>query len=209
MELPPEASHHLLRVLRASPGEVVQLFDGSGLQVEARLVQIDGSLAIVEVITAPVDMAPDREVHLLLGMPKKGAPETAPRMATKRGVTHIHPFLAARSVADKDKRQRWLRVVSSAAQQCGRADTPFVGDLSSLASVLAEVPEASARWVMVPGAERHPPTSTASAAVVIGPEGGLSEQEVNQVLAAGFRPMGLAQFVLRVDTAVAAALTSI
>src|SRR5699024_1577787 len=115
--------------------------------------------------------------------------------------THIHPFLAARSVAKGDRRDRWERIVASAAQQCGRADLPRLVPVAPLPEVLGALPPLDLR-VGHPGAPSLGPAE-GPAGLVVGPEGGLTERELQRLLAHGARPMGLGRWVLRADTAVA------
>ncbi len=206
-QLSAAASHHLVRVLRLSQGDMVQLFDGSGSQVHARIESIEGDNVLVEVVSEPVRRAPQTACHLVLGLPKKAALDTSLRMATELGVTHIHPFFAKRSVPSKGNESRWKRIVSSAAQQCGRADMPGVSPPAKLTDVLGQLPDGLQGRVLVPGAPRLAP-SEGPIALVIGPEGGLTPDEVRICEQHGFTPMGLGEWVLRVDTAVAAGLAA-
>jgi 16S rRNA (uracil1498-N3)-methyltransferase len=137
----------------------------------------------------------------------KGAPfETALRMATELGATHIQPVQAARSVARGDKRDRWGRVVASAVQQCGRTDPPDVRPPLGLAAALAALPAEVAVWWCDPGAPPGDPPGAGPAAVLVGPEGGWTPEETEIARAAGARALSLGRHVLRADTAVAAAL---
>jgi 16S rRNA (uracil1498-N3)-methyltransferase len=207
LTLDAEASHHLLRVIRHPRGGELILFDGSGLQAHARLVDAT-DLAIVELLGPPRPAAPDAALHLLLGIPKGPALDRALRMATEAGATHIHPVVAARSVSRSDKRARWSRILESAAQQCGRADLPELADLLPLPAALEGVAWPEDRRVAVPGAE---PMGRArgAAAVAIGPEGGFSRAELGALLGSGWQAVGLSRWILRTDTAVAAALAGI
>jgi 16S rRNA (uracil1498-N3)-methyltransferase len=100
---------------------------------------------------------------------------------------------------------RWQRVVASAAGQSGRADLPEIGVPSPLADAAAQVPTSAVRRLALPGAPRMEPAA-GPAALIVGPEGGLTSGEVDLLVAAGWVPGGLAAHVLRVDTAVAAGL---
>lgn len=197
-------SHHLLHVLRARPGLEVLVFDGQGAQARARLVDVHQGRARVELLSQPVLAAPAHALHLLLGLLKGPAMDAAVRMATEAGATHIHPLLLQRSVARGDRRERWLRIATSAATQCGRADVPEVFTPLPLREALDSLPSEVDARVALPGADRLP-GSSGPAAVLVGPEGGLSPKEVQQALDAGLRPMGLGDWVLRAETAAAVA----
>jgi len=206
VEVTGEAAHHLLRVVGVAPGEAVELYTSGGLAVLARLQHARDGVAVLETDGEP--RALDRgmpERWLLLARLKGPAFDTALRMATELGVTHILPVQAERSVARGDKRPRWERVVASAVQQCGRARAPRVDGPRALTGAISAVPDGVPLFVCVPGVDcvtvvRGP------AAVLIGPEGGWTPAEVEEAVAAGARPLGLGSWVLRADTAAAAAM---
>ncbi len=202
--LDAEPSHHLLHVLRARLGLELLVFDGQGAQARARLVGQEEGRALVELLTEPALAAPTHPLHLLLGLLKGSAMDAAVRMATEAGVTHVHPLLLERSVARGDRTQRWLRIATSAATQCGRADIPQFLTLARLGQALVALPPGVDARVALLGAERLP-AAQGPAAVLVGPEGGLTPKEAQQALDAGLRPMGLGSWVLRAETAAAVA----
>ncbi len=203
-----EPTHHLLHVLRARVGESFEIFDGAGVVASATLVAVHDGVPALEVVDAPRRAAPAHPRHLLLGLPKGGALDDAIRMATEVGVTDIHPILLARSVARGDRAERWARIVESAAQQCGRGDVPTLHPVCGLDEAMARLPADVDRRVAAPGAPRLPPAD-GPAAVLIGPEGGLTPAEQARAIAAGFRPMGLGDWILRTPTAAAVALAAL
>lgn len=207
--LEEEAAHHLLDVVRLRRGGRVVLFDGRGREAEAILVAVVDGVPVLELSGEPRVAAPPHPLHLVLACPKGGATDDALRMATEAGATDLWPVLAERSVARGDRHDRWARIARSAAQQCGRADVPAVHPLLALREAVGELPGDLDRRVAVPGAERLPP-ATGPAAVLVGPEGGLTAAEVRFALTEGFTPMGLGGWILRAETAaaVATALTA-
>lgn len=202
--LEPDPSHHLLRVTGVAPGEAVLLFDGAGRQAEAVLVGAEGGLARLTQV-GPAHELGVREIHLLIGVSKHAAMDLLLRMATELGVRRIQPVLTARCVATGERGDRWERITESAAAQCGRAELPEIGPVLRLSPALAALPPELERRVLVPGGPRCAP-AVPPCALLIGPEGGLSEGEVDTAVAAGFQQEGMGAHVLRVDTAVAAAL---
>lgn len=202
--LEEDSSHHLLRVTGVAPGEAVLLFDGAGQEAEAVLVGADaGRARLTQVGAARAVAVP--EVHLLIGVSKHAAMDLLLRMATELGVRRIQPVLTSRCVATGERVDRWERITESAAAQCGRAELPEIAPVRRLDQALAAVPLDLERRVLVPGGPRRAP-AVPPCALLVGPEGGLSEAEVQQAVASGFSPEGLGARVLRVDTAVAAAL---
>ncbi len=198
------ASHHLLRVLRLEPGARVVLFDGDGNARPAEIVAVEDRRAVV-VARGPIARdVPSREAHLLVGLIKPKALDLALRMAVEAGVTHVHLFVAKRSQGRPPREDRWERVAEAAAAQCGRADLPVVTWAPSLVAALDALPAGLALYVATPGAAR-PPHPEGPAAAVIGPEGGLTPDEVAACAARGAIPLGLGAWTLRAETACALA----
>jgi len=204
-----EASHHLLRVCRHPRGSELVVFDGSGQQGRARLAEVTADdRAVIELVEAPSHAAPRRETWVVLAVLKGPAMERALRMGTEAGATGFQPVLSDRTVAKGDRHDRWLRVLTGAAQQCGRADVPELRPVRSLADGLSALPPGLTRFVAAPGAAPAP-TRSEGHAVAIGPEGGWSPRELDAMLAADWAPLGLGGWVLRADTAVAVAVASL
>ncbi len=196
--------HHLTRVLRLAPGAPVLLFDGQGGEADATLDA--GSPPRSATQHGPArHAAPAPPVHLLLAVVKGPAMDLAVRMATEAGATSIHPVFTERSVARGDRGDRWQRIAGAAAAQCRRADVPTVLPAVSLDAALARVAAVTTRLVAHPGS---PPVSPADGecAVLVGPEGGLTDAEVAQCTRAGWRTASIARHVLRADTAAAVAV---
>ena len=204
--LSAEVSHHLLQVTRLPRGQQLELFDGAGHTAVATLVGVESGRARVS-IDRRGQVERDTPLCLLMALTKGPRFEDALRMAVELGVTEVVPVLARRSVAKGDRRARWLRVIEGAARQSGRAACPVLKPLEPFSEVL-ERPDAGLRWVCVPGASETVGTQ-GPASVLIGPEGGWVDSEVDAALAAGWQPAGLGRHVLRAETAVAAALTRI
>jgi 16S rRNA (uracil1498-N3)-methyltransferase len=195
-----------LAVIHIRRGERVILFDGGPLEAVATVVDPHPPLLQVDDVR-PASRA-RADVHLLIGLPKGPAMDLAIRMATEAGVTHLHPVASSRAVPKGDRVDRWERIAESAAEQCGRADVPAILPLRSLPEALDALPSGIEVRVATPGAPRLSPTEGA-AAVLIGPEGGLTEQEVELAQSRGARPMGLGPFVLRTETAAAVAVAMV
>ncbi|MCB9679455.1 MAG: 16S rRNA (uracil(1498)-N(3))-methyltransferase [Alphaproteobacteria bacterium] len=190
-------SHHLLHVLRARPGLALVLFDGAGSEQPAELVADHDGLAIARA-TGPVrTVSAEGGIDLVVAILKHQAMDLAIRMATEAGVRGIHPVLTERSVAKGERTDRWERITSAAAAQCGRADEPVIHPVRRLREAVEglETPV----YAALPGgplAERAPGTC----AVCVGPEGGFSPAEVAW-LSAHVTPVGLGPHVYRAETA--------
>jgi 16S rRNA (uracil1498-N3)-methyltransferase len=201
--------HHLSRVLRARPGEAITLFDGAGGEVPARIVRIghDRTELVAEVGAGERAAAPpETPLVLLTAVPRGGRMDFLVQKCCELGVSRIVPVITARSVVRPEpaKRARWEKIAREAARQCGRADVPTVSPPAPLAAALAaELPTRRIVLSPEPGA---PPLRTllpdrAATALLVGPEGGLADAEVEAARAAGFQPASLGSRILRVETA--------
>lgn len=200
--------HHLTRVLRLTPGAHVELYDGSGQTALATLVDT-GPPAVVEQNEGPISAPPRPPLYALLGHTKGAALDRALRMATEAGATHLWVVGCTRSVPRGTKLPRWERIVAAAARQCGRADVPTLAYHPSVRAGCEALPSpVTDRFVAHPGAAGHG-TPIGGAAVLVGPEGGLTEDELRTALEQGLRPLGLGPHVLRADTAAAAAVSAL
>ena len=203
LTLTPQQSHHLVHVMRAEIGTRVVLFDGEHRQGIAELVSADGDAARVRVLT--VEHIPPQPVRmtLLLGLPKNPATDLALRMATEAGVSCVLPVWAERTQGRPDRHERWNRILASAAQQCGRADLPELHAPQRLTDALSAIEPGT---VLLYGARAGLPPPRKSApdvALAIGPEGGWSPAELEELQRRGGHPVSLGPYILRTETAVA------
>jgi len=107
-----------------------------------------------------------------------------------------------------DKRlTRWREIAINACEQCGRNHLPLIDPISTLPAALAQVNPDAHKWVLhTTAAKAASATAIEKAALVIGPEGGLTEQEVAHCLTSGFATLWLGPRILRTETAAIAAL---
>lgn len=204
----PEA-HHLTAVRRFGPGDRVTLFNGDGREYAAEVVSV-GKRSVALAVSSAVEA--DRELGFELvvasALPKGDRVDFLIEKLTELGATRFVPLATARSVVvpKESAVEKFRRAVIEASKQCGRnvlmaVDPPakweaFVRspDLPALRLVLSPVGEAPA------GGDVR-----AGVAVAVGPEGGLSADEVAGAVAAGWWPVTLGPRVLRVETAAVAA----
>jgi 16S rRNA (uracil1498-N3)-methyltransferase len=135
--------------------------------------------------------------------------------ATELGVTRVAPIFAERSVMRLDaqqlerKREHWLRVAISACEQCGRARIPAIGRPRPLTALLAEPVCWTTGLLLDPSADVTLAGSHKrgdAVALLVGPEGGLTDAELRLATDNGFRPVRLGPRILRTETAPLAAL---
>lgn len=224
---PGAGVHRHLEVLRLGAGEVIHLFDGRGTEMRAELVSIDGSAArlrLLETIERTVESP--LETCLVQALPVRGVRiETIVRQSTELGVGRIVPVRArhspqgkARPSAVRRKAERWQRIATSAAEQCGRTCVPRVeepvgfGDLpwESLPRPLFIANPTADRegWSRDRDAARvADDTEGAGASVMVGPEGGWTSEELESARRRGAVELWLGPRVLRSDSAGVVALT--
>ncbi len=198
-------SHHLLRVTGIAPGEQVELFDGQGVAARASLVEGREGLAVLSILEAVDPPTADRPLWLLPALVRPAAMETVIRMATELGVARITPLQAERVVARGDKSERWRRIVSASAAQCGRADVPQVDAPLTLEAALDLVGSGWRVQICVPGVDGSM-AGRGPLALLVGPEGGWTEEELALAVSRGVSPVGLGATTLRADTAAVVAL---
>ncbi|EJF71536.1 16S ribosomal RNA methyltransferase RsmE [Pseudomonas sp. Ag1] len=212
-ELPEAQAHYISRVLRMSEGDPVQLFDGSGQEFRASLLEVGKKRVVVQVTETFAGQVESRlQIHLGQGLSRGERMDWAIQKATELGVNEITPIFSDRcEVRLKDERadkrlQHWRQVAISACEQCGRSRVPVIHPPLLLADWLKQA-EADLKLVLHPVAE--PLVSHAkpgSLAFLIGPEGGLTDGEVETAQGAGFHAARLGPRVLRTETAPVVAL---
>ncbi|NWD90311.1 16S rRNA (uracil(1498)-N(3))-methyltransferase [Pseudomonas sp. K5002] len=212
-ELPEAQAHYISRVLRMSEGDPVQLFDGSGQEFRASLLEVGKKRVVVQVTeTFAGQVESPLQIHLGQGLSRGERMDWAIQKATELGVNEITPIFSDRcEVRLKDERadkrlQHWRQVAISACEQCGRSRVPVIHPPLLLADWLKQA-EADLKLVLHPVAE--PLVSHAkpgSLAFLIGPEGGLTDGEVETAQGAGFHAARLGPRVLRTETAPVVAL---
>jgi 16S rRNA (uracil1498-N3)-methyltransferase len=202
-----EDGHHLARVLRLRPGEVVTAADGQGAWRPYVVTALSADGVRLEARGGALfEPEPAFRLAVAFALTKADKPEFTVQKLTELGVDRILPVLAARSIARPNRAaaavERWRRVALEAARQSRRAQLPEVAELAPL-DVLAGHPAliVAERGGGTPARLGPPPGG--ELLVVVGPEGGLTESEVN-----GLGPwarVGLGPHILRAETASLAA----
>lgn len=218
LELPPEASHHVAKVLRMGEGDALILFDGRGGEWRARLHRVGKTMAAVLESFDEVDREAPIPVTLVQGLPAADKMDWIVQKATELGVARIRPVVARRSVirlsGERMARRaaHWQAVAVAACEQCQRNRVPEVAPLVDLMDYFAEAPVPSGhRLMLAPGAELRladlaPPTGPVT--LLAGPEGGFEENELAAARLTGFQAVRLGPRVLRTETAGMAALAA-
>lgn len=218
--LPAGAARHV-QVLRLQPGDAITVFDGAGGEYAAVIERMGRSEVAVRIGAHDrVEREAPRAVHLAAGMPANERMDWLVEKATELGAASIQPVAAARSVLKLSgeraaKRQaHWQAIAVAACEQCGRNRVPLVHAPLPLADALRGVQGGASRLVLSLRPGTRPLRDAAGAGdapvwVLHGPEGGLTAQEEDAALAAGFLPASLGARVLRAETASVAALAQL
>ena len=219
LALPESAATHLIRVLRLGVGDAVILFNGDGCDYSARISSLGKRTAEVDVETR-VEVARESplQVTLAQALARGEKMDWVLQKATELGVSRIAPVVTERTEvkldADRaDRRlQHWRGVAASACEQCGRARLPQIEEPLALHSFLAKT-KAPGHLILAldPDGEHSLSTLPAfdSLSLVIGPEGGLSPRDLDQLRAAGAQGLRLGPRILRTETAGIAALAAL
>jgi len=211
------AAHHLGRVLRAAVGDLVQAVDARGELLSVRLTGLAARRAEGLIVgRAALDTESPLQLTLAQAIPKGDKMEHIIRMTTELGVTRVIPLMTARTVVRLKPARwgprigRWQRVAREAAQQSGRAAVPEIASPREIGAwrpddrdgLLICFWEEERRGL----ATRLPAGPCPRATVVVGPEGGLTAEEVRGLTDAGALVAGLGPRLLRTETAGAVAV---
>lgn len=212
-------AHHAVSVSRVRVGERVLIGDGAGTQAETVVVEVAPKLLscrVESVTTRPLNTP---RLMLVQSLAKGDRDERAVESATEVGIDEIYPFQAHRSVSrwNQEKadrgRERWQKLAREAAKQSLRHRVPEVRELLQM-NDLCELAQSSLLLVLEPSVTRRLSDvdatdlhAAASVALVVGPEGGFDQAELEACEAAGAQLVCLGETVLRTSTAGVAALS--
>lgn len=207
---------HAATVRRLRAGERVDLTDGAGLLAECVVASVTGRDSLtLEVLARHRHEPPQPRLVVVQALPKGERGELAVETMTEVGVDEIVPWSASRCVTQwrPDRREKslgkWRRAALEAAKQARRAWLPDVPDLAATAQVADRIAAAAAALILheearTPLSAIDPPRA-GEIVVVVGPEGGITEDELERFAAAGATPVRLGPTVLRTSTAGVAA----
>jgi 16S rRNA (uracil1498-N3)-methyltransferase len=215
LRLRGDEAAHLARVLRLGPGAKVVVFDGCGQEYVAGVERIETEDVVCRILRdAAVQPSPAVSITLGQGLPKAEKFEWVIQKTTELGVADIVPLLTERVIPQisqshmAKKAGRWERLAREACKQSGRATVPHLWSPTPLETFFASWQRAELKLVLWEGEEARllrtvlaASEPVVSAAVVVGPEGGLTPQEVARGEAYGFLAVGLGKRILRTETA--------
>ena len=206
--LSPEESHHLARVLRVQPGQEITLFDGQGGVADAIIESVSKTAVEARIETRRTLPKPAVEMELIQAVPKPDRWELVLQKAVELGVSGIQPILTKHTEfkPNPKKQARWEKIVLNAAQQC---EVRWLPELRPLEKIDAVLPALREYDLVLIGSlyEGTIPfrsvdfTDKKRVALLIGPEGDFSEEEVAAAVAAGAQPVSFGDRILRTETA--------
>jgi 16S rRNA (uracil1498-N3)-methyltransferase len=211
--------HYLRDVLRLKAGDQLELIDGTGKVYTAKISKLEKQAISCEIVSEKQsDVEPRVKVSLGQALPKARKMDFIVEKCVELGVAEIIPLTTERTIARLSKPGRWEKIAREAAEQSGRSVVPKILPLSSFKNILKighEFDLALLPWELekentlkksLQSLLVHPQPRII---ILIGPEGGFSNQEVDLAREAGFVTTSLGKRILRSETAGMAALSSI
>lgn len=219
IRFPAETAHQILRVLRLQPGETVAVMDNLGSQYMVELAQVSREGVVGRVLQrAPAAPEPPVSLHLYVCLTQREKFEWILQKCCEVGVSEFTPVISTRALvqdltAMQNKYSRWQRILQEAAEQSGRGRIPLLHPPQDYAEAvqaamrghdrcLAAWEEETGQHLLssLDGLPNQP-----RLALLIGPEGGLTEEEVELARQAGWVSVSLGPRILRMETAAVAA----
>jgi len=217
-ELPAALAHHAVRVLRVAAGERIVLFDGLGGEVEAVLEGQGKRWSARLIERRTMERESPLQIVLVQALASADKMDWVVQKAVELGAAAVIPVRAARSVLKLDGERaakrvaHWREVAVSACEQSGRNRVPEIADIADLRDYLARTRDVPQRFMLDPvGGRRLADLGRPSdpCHLLVGPEGGWSDEELAAGRAAGCAGVTLGPRVLRTETAGLAALAAL
>lgn len=213
MEVTDDRARYISRVLRLRPNDTLTLFNGHGGEHRATIHSFSRNSVLVSIDEyLDRDVESGLKIHLLQGVSRGDRMDLVMQKATELGVSEITPVITEYSVIKLEKQraekrmQHWRGVCASACEQCGRNLMPTVNEPVQLRNWLGANIAAGdqPRVILKPGATntlRSLPGDVETVTVLVGSEGGFSDEEYELAAATDFLAIGFGPRVLRTETA--------
>ena len=218
IEVSGDEAHHAIKVLRINIGEEILISDGAGNWVRASVENIEKKTFVAKVLERGFQPEKSPRLIVVQGLPKSDRVKDAIEILVESGVDLIIPWQADRSISkwQKDSLDKWQSAAVAATKQSRRFRKPEIIDGLSLSQLLEIESENSAILVMHESAETKLSQVVTSKfadmseiIIVIGPEGGISESELELLQSVGAHIVGLGPEVFRSAHAGGAALSAV
>lgn len=218
LALSDDAAGHIGRVLRMTEGQEVLLFDGSGAEFPAQISEVSKKQVIVNV-TERVERSSESPLDLHLGqvISRGDKMEFTIQKSVELGVNTITPLISERCGVKLDQKRfekklaQWQKIAIAACEQCGRNIVPEIRPIMSL-EAWCQAQDDSLKLNLHPRADysiNTLPTPVEKVRLLIGPEGGLSADEIAMTRTHHFEETLLGPRVLRTETAALTAITAL
>lgn len=211
---------HITRSLRLEPGDEVMVSDGQGTDYRVELTEFSLEQVTCKVLERTRSKGePAIEVTLFQGLPKGDKLDLITQKCTEIGIHQIIPVETSRTIVKlNDKKaerrlERWQKIAEEAAKQSDRGQIPTLGPILSWKEAVKQIKDAGYDLVLVPWEEAKDQSvrqvvqkeredqTVQRIAYVVGPEGGLSQEEIHALIKAGAHPVTLGPRILRTETA--------
>ena len=217
-----EDVHHIVKVLRLKKNDKIEISDGIENEYIAEILEATSDMVVCEICEKLLeDREPKVEITLVQGLPKQGKMELIVQKAVELGVGTLIPCIFRRSInSDSEKANkktdRWQKIAKEAAQQSKRKIIPKVENCEDMKSLIGKLDEfdlvllayEDERKASIKSELRENRISPQKVAVIIGPEGGFEEAEIEAAKEAGCEIISLGSRILRTETAGFVALSN-
>lgn len=213
--LSASASQHVAVVLRLQEGASLTLFGGEDIEYSATLIAVKKKQVTVRIdALCPISRESPLSIHLAQAISKGDRMEWVVQKAVELGVSQITPLMSARCVVKLDaermakKVQQWQAIAIAACEQSGRNTIPLIAQPMPFARFIQE-DHSKLKLILHPegGKNWRDYTISQDVTVLIGPEGGFCEDEVQEAMRRDFQPLSLGPRILRTETAAICALS--
>ncbi len=207
-------ARHIRRVLRLRTGDEIVIFDGSGKEYKGMIVKEEPTSVVIKVgdhISSQKESP--LEITLAQSLLKGEKMDYLIQKATELGVRRIIPFFSARSVPllerskKLERHRRWERIAIEASKQCGRGSIPEIEGPCDYSHLLSLTSPESLRLILYERDGRrlkavlNESRNQRKIFFIVGPEGGMSQEEIEKSKTIGFVPVFMGERIMRAETA--------
>ncbi len=213
------AARHLSSALRLKAGQQITLFNGQGGEYAAELTEVGKNKVSVKVVEyRDIDRESGLKIHLAIGVSRGERMDLIVQKATELGATEITPLFTERTEVKlngerlEKKVRHWQQIAISACEQCQRNQVPRINSPATLdqwLSLSEQNVDETLKFVLHHRSEKRLSEHHAvkDICLLVGPEGGLGEREIEAAINNDFQPLALGPRVLRTETAPLAAIS--
>jgi 16S rRNA (uracil1498-N3)-methyltransferase len=211
IQIDGDEAHHGVNVLRLKKSEEVKISDGAGNWAAGKVIELSKKSFTVEISTRGFEAAPKQRLFVVQAILKNDANKEAVDFLTQVGVDEVIPWQSQHSIGKIDDKRliKWQSAARESSRQSRRTRIPVIANTLSTENLISKIENCENVFVLHESAESRfsqiEINKEADVILIVGPEGGLSEIEVNTFVAAGAKIVRLGESVLRAANAGAAA----